>query len=380
MKKIPLLKVHVSRNAARPLLKVLYSGFIGQGKFVDDFEKKIAAFLKVDPDCVVTTNSCTSALRLALRLSGAIPGTTVISTPATNLSTNSTILDAGAKIIWSDISPLTGHLRADLAEEKVRVNTQAVMLMDWAGQPGDLKDFVSRFRRRGIAIIEDAAQSFGSTYDGQHLSHYADFVCHSFGAVKQINTGGHGGVLICRRRKDADRARLLRWFGLDRRETSSDDPRCEQVDVSAYGYQMQMNDLSAVIGLANLREAPELLERARSNARFYELAFKSTLIRPVDLQPNRIWSPWVFTVLLPNAAGRNKVLTRMRRRGIGCSKVHARNDFHSTFREFTSYLPGVDQFYETMLSIPVGSWVSTSDREIIAAALIEETKKAYANA
>lgn len=364
MVEIPLLKVHVSKEADAALLKTLHSGFIGQGKKVDEFESELAYFLGVDSEQVVTVNSCTSALKLALRLANVRPGDEVISTPATNLATNSVILDAGAWIKWADIDPDYGQITPVSAAPLVNRRTAAIMMMDWAGQPCLASDWPK------VPLIVDAAQSFGALINGWPRTIFADFICHSFGAVKQVNTGGHGGVLICRNKKDAERARLLRWFGLDRRRTSIDDPRCEQMDVSEFGYQMQMNDLMAEIGMANLKDFPKRLDRARENAAYYSERFTRAGISYVEKRSDVSWSPWVFTAL--PGGNRDELMRSLREKGIGCSKVHARNDTHSAFRNFKTELPGADDFYARQLCIPVGAWVSEQDSKFIADTFIEE--------
>src|SRR6185369_1382185 len=115
-----------------PLLEVLHSGYIGQGKKVDQFEKELAKYL--DNENILTLNSGTSAIELALHLSGAKPGKSVVSTPMTCSATNTAILSRGAEIIWADINPKTGLIDPMDAIRKLRKDTVAIIGVDWGGQ------------------------------------------------------------------------------------------------------------------------------------------------------------------------------------------------------------------------------------------------------
>ena len=344
--------------------KVIRSGWVGQGPVVDQFEDAIGQFLRVPTEHIVTVNSCTSALQLALRLAGVGPGDEVISTPATNLATNMTILQAGASIVWADVDPRTGRVRPDTLPS-VRESTKALMVMDFGGTVCDLASLSSFCHKHNIKLIVDAAHSFGATYDSRHQYYWADYVCHSFQAVKTLSTWD-GGALICKDRKDADRARKLRWFSLDRVNTTPDDPRCLQQDVHEWGYKAHLHDVAAACGLVNIKYTKELIEKQRANAAYYDKFFDKNGIGHITVPEDRKSSYWLYTLLLNGQGERGKLAERLKFEGIGCSIVHARNDAHSLFKTFSRALPGVDEFYRTQLSIPVGHWLTEEDRSFVA--------------
>src|SRR5262249_47379051 len=199
---------------APAVTRVLYSGYVGEGEEVEAFERELAA--RLGTPGVVTVNSGTSALHLACHMAvDAAVDAEIISTPMTNMSTNASIFQNDARIVWADVDPLTGHIDPDEIEPLVTDRTRAIMLMHWGGNPCDIDRINAIARARGIFVIEDAAHALGATYRGRPIGQHSDFVAFSFQAVKHV-TSVDGGCLACRDPARAARGRLLRWYGIDR--------------------------------------------------------------------------------------------------------------------------------------------------------------------
>ncbi|MHC4912525.1 MAG: DegT/DnrJ/EryC1/StrS family aminotransferase, partial [Planctomycetota bacterium] len=146
---------------------------------------------------------------------------------------------------------------------------KAIMCMDWGGYPCELDELSTIAAEHGIKLIEDACHAFGSTYHGKPTGSHSDFSCFSFQAIKHLTTVD-GGALVCKSKADCERGRLLRWYGIDR-NAKCKDLRCE-ADISEYGYKFHMNDVTAVIGLEQLRYVGEVIEKHRANAKWYDKA------------------------------------------------------------------------------------------------------------
>ncbi len=354
---IPLFKVFMAPEVTKPLEEVLFSGYVTQGPKVEEFEAKLAAFF--GNPYVVTVNSGTSALHLALDLIGVGPGDEVITTPMTCTATNWPILAHGATIVWADIDPQTGNIDPESIQKRLTPKTKAVMAVDWGGYPCD----IDRIKKvvGDIPVIEDAAHALGAMYKGRKVGNAADYTCFSFQAIKHLTTVD-GGALLVKTKKDYRKAVLLRYFGIDRKKRSKD-YRIEK-DISLWGYKFHMNDVNATIGLANLSHAKEILELHRGNAAFYNKAFANipwiTLLRQDE---GHLSSYWLFTMRVKNAS---PFMEYMKARGVMASKVHRRNDTHPITRAFKRPLPNVDLFYKEMVCIPVGWWVTREDRKYIA--------------
>ena len=268
MKTIPLFKVHFPETVKEDLWNTFTSGYIGQGPKVEEFEKQLGSFFKNKN--VLTLNSGTSGLQLALRLSNVTWGDEVISTPMTCTATNMPILAAGAKIVWADIDPKTGNIDPNDIEKKITAKTKAIMMVHWGGNPCDIEAIHKLAKDKNIKVIEDAAHAFGAHYQGKKIGSHSDFVVFSLQAIKHITTVD-GGLLLCKSSEDYERGKLLRWYGIDR-EDNRKDFRCEK-DIKEWGYKFHMNDVCATIGLEQLKYVESIIEKQRKNAQFYDESF-----------------------------------------------------------------------------------------------------------
>jgi len=356
---LPLFRVFMHPSVQASLNKTLMSGFIGQGPKVDEFEKALSPWFGTER--VLAVNSGTSALHLALRLANVGYGDEVISTAMTCTATNEPILERGAKIVWADIDPTTGNIDPDDVVRKITDRTKAVMVVHWGGYPCDLKELRAITSKHGIKLIEDAAHAFGATYQGEEIGSRSDYVCFSFQAIKHLTTVD-GGALTCASDEDYRRGKRLRWFGIDR-ESKRKDFRCEE-DVVEHGYKFHMNDVTATIGLSQLRYVRSVVRRHQENGLYYRKRFEglsgAELLR---YQVDRESAFWLFTFLVDR---REEFMHAMADAKIVVSQVHSRNDTHTMMKAFRAPLPGVDRFVERMVSIPVGWWISDEQRERIA--------------
>ncbi len=361
---IPLFKVFMPETVMEPLRKVLLSGYIGEGPRVEEFEHRLSPWF--DNTNVLTVNNGTAALQLALRLANVGYGDEVVSTAMTCSATNEPILAMGARIIWADIDPWTGNIDPEDVARKITPKTKAIMCVHWGGYPCNLDELNAIATEHRIKLIEDACHAFGSAYHGKLIGSHSDFACFSFQAIKEMTTVD-GGALVCKSKADCERGRLLRWYGIDRRAKRGD-LRCE-ADIVEYGYKFHMNDVTAVIGLEQLKYVGKTIEKHRANAAQYDEAFKDTkAVRPLKYKNDRSSAHWLYTIRVEN---RRKFVEYMKEAGVTVSQVHARNDNHTMFKDFKSELPGVDEFTSEQVSIPVGWWLTPEDLQHIINTILE---------
>lgn len=365
---IPLFKVLMSPDAPARVAKVLASGQIAQGPEVDAFEVELGHFLGVDPVRVITVNSGTSALDLAYHLAGIGHDDIAIVSPMTCSATVSPLVHRRAQIVWADVDPITGNIDPASVGELIDEwgdRVKAVVAVDWGGRPAPYAEMRKVVPHR-IPIIEDAAHAFLAMRPGvvptsrMQIGMYAEtdhiYLAYSTQAIKHLTTGD-GGILICPSKAAADRARLLRWFGLDRR--GAKDFRCAQ-EITEAGWKFHMNDIAASIGLANLPGAIEAVSRHRAHAAIYnggiDRADHGRLVRP-PWDPGSSW--WLYTLLVDD---RESFQTWMKDHGIHTSQVHRRNDEHPAFPSSApDSLPGLDAFSARQVSVPCGWWLSDDD-------------------
>jgi len=351
---IPLFKVFMSEDAPARVGETLMSGYIGEGPRVQEFE---VAFGKLvgTPYEPLALNSCTSALDLALHLCGVGPGDEVISTPMTCTATNGQVVTRGAKLVWADVDPMTGLIRPIDVAQKITRKTRAIIAVDWAGRSCDYDELRKHaWNSVGhIPVIQDAAHNLFVD-----MKHRGDYVCWSFQAIKHLTTGDGGAFLPPRHMMT--RARLLRWYGLDR--LSSSDFRCAQ-NIREAGYKYHMNDIAASVGLANLPHTAWVVEQHRKNAAWYAESLRDAPGIMLNPPPDPDASWWLYTLLVNDRA---EFIAYLAERGVAASPVHRRNDEHTAFAFYNGRLPGVDYFADHEVAIPVGWWLSEQDRAHVA--------------
>lgn len=230
------------------------------------------------------------------------------------------------------------------------------------GYPCDLDEINELGWKYQVPVIEDAAHAFGAIYKEKFIGSISDYTMFSFQAIKHLTTVD-GGALCLKYSSDYDKAKLLRWYGIDRDNTEQrKDLRCE-ADINMAGFKFHMNDVCASIGLANLKIIESVLRTHRSNSYYYDCELYDTGgIRLLKREKDRYSSFWLYTMRVDD---RDNFIEAMKSRGVMTSKVHARNDEYSCTARFKKELPNVDLFYSEMVSIPVGYHIDNEKREFI---------------
>lgn len=385
MKSYPLFKVHIdSPEALRLLEEVFDSGYINEGLQVTQLASSLQD--RWDTPNLSLTNSCTSALILALRLSGIQHGDEVITTPMTCVATNAAISALGATPVWADVDPDSGMIDADDVVGLMNVHPRAksVIAVAWAGTPPDLER-LAFVRESGRKLVLDAAHAFDASFQGRLIHSWADYTCYSFQAIKHF-TCGDGGALICDKATDHVRAKALKWFGIDRDLAKNDvgDWRGRQwdVDIKDVGYKFNMNNVAAAIGLSQLRHINSILERHRRNASLYDqLLGQCDWLRRAKRPKACVSSSWVYTVKLDPSRcpiSRDEAISRLNAQGIMAGVVHVPNDTYSCYRTpwLSRHLPGLKSFSENQFSLPCGWWLNEEDVQHISRTVMSLNKGA----
>lgn len=350
---IPLVKPYMPpREVLMPALEqILYSGYIATGQAVDDFETEFRRFIG-NPN-MLSLHSGTDALHLAFILAGVKPGDEVISTPMTAEPTNTSIAMVGAKVVWGDVDPANGLLDPASVHSLITERTKAIVLVDYAGMVCDIDAFRHISAETGVPLIEDAAHALGSKYKGRMTGCNVPYTIFSLQAIKHMTTVD-GGFLAVRSEAELDRARRLRWFGLDKKRS-----RLEN-DITEVGYKYAMNNVNATIGLVQMRYIEDVIGKYIANGKFYDeaLAGADGVTLPF-YYPGAEASYWLYTMKVER---RDDFIRMMEANGVLASPLHHRSDTHSIFKDSRRDLPGMEQWYESFVHIPCGWWVTPEDR------------------
>ena len=246
MRKIKLFKPFVSWYAVWNTVRALRSGQLAEGPRVKEFERKLEE--RFGFKNAVAVNSGTTALELAYELANIGEGDEVITPVLTCTATNIPLARRKATIVFAD-TDRDLNVNVEDVKKKITPKTKAIIFVHFGGNNRGLKELLEIASEKKIILIEDAAQAICSDFWGK-----SDFTCVSFQAIKTL-TSGDGGLLVCKNDGLYKKAKRLRWFGYDREEKQ----RLGDTDLVEVGYKWHMNDISAAIGLGNLRAFYQVL-------------------------------------------------------------------------------------------------------------------------
>jgi len=354
---IPLVKTYLpAKEILMPKLEeILYSGYIAQGETVEQFERKFEAYIGEGNS--LSLNSGTAALHIAFILAGVKDGDEVISTALTAEPTNVAIKMAGAKVRWADIDPNTGNICPDSVESKINSKTKAILIVDYAGIPVDVERFQQISKKYNIPVIEDAAHALGAKHNGKKAGCHFPFTIFSLQAIKHLTTID-GGILQIKDNELYEKAKLIRWFGLDKKKSRLDN------DIQIQGYKYHMNNVNACVGLLQLENISSIVDQYITNGKYFDEKLKNCPgVELLKYYPNSEPSYWLYTLKVEN---RDNFIKKLAEKNIMASELHKRNDHHTFLNDFPEPLPMLDEFYSKMVHIPCGWWVNVDDREKIA--------------
>ena len=355
-------------GAGAALATTLASGYLAQGAQVVEFERKLADYTGNPRVCAMSEIS--GALTLALFMAGVRPADEVVVSPMVCLATSMPIANLFARPLWCDVDPATGMLDPARIADLVTPRTRAILAYHWSGDVADIGALQEAARAHGLALIEDASEAFGAEYRGEKLGHHgSDFCAYSFAAVRQI-TAGEGAALLCADPDDHEQARQLRHYGIDR---ASFRLPCgdlnPQSDIAVPGFNFCMNNIAATIALAQLPHVENLVARQRANGRYFDAALAGVGgVTLLNRRADAVSGYWTYSL---RAERRADLMRKLRQNGIGCQRLHVRNDRYSCFADVRrdDALPGVDLFDRENLSIPCGWWLSREECERIVACI-----------
>jgi perosamine synthetase len=363
---VPFARPSLSGDEAAAVAAVIRSGWVSQGPRVQEFEAAFAA--RVGAAEAVATTSCTTALALALHVSGVGPGDEVIVPSLSFIATANAVWQCGATPVFADIDPLTYNLDPAAAERAITPRTRVIMPVHQVGLPAEMDRFLEFGTAYGIAIVEDAACAIGASFRGRPIGSLGPLACFSFHPRKVITTG-EGGMIAVQDPEVAQRLRRLRQHGMD----MSDLARHAATDVvlETYperGWNARMTDMQGALGLCQLESLDEILERRRRLADRYTEAIDQMphLESPYDPpHSNRTWQSYCVRVLEGSLVQRTELMRLLLRDGIptrrGVMAIHE----EASYAGEAVRLPHTEAATRETLMLPLFADLSESEQEYV---------------
>jgi perosamine synthetase len=362
---IGIFNTYIHPSAPGDVDAVLASTFLSEGRLVKEFERELEKQLSLI-NCVAV-NSGTSALHLALVLAGIQEGDEVIIPAQTFVATGLVVLQQKAKVVFADIDYETGNISASSIRQKLSAKTKAIIPVHWGGYPCDLDEIQTIARQQNILVIEDAAHALGAIYKDRTIGTISDYTCFSFQAIKHLTTGDGGALTTIHPAKYQETV-VRRWFGIDRKNAPLSELGERQYDIKNIGFKYHLNDYSAALGLANLKNFSERLEKRRNIAQFYQRELKGIngLVQ-FNYKNDRHSAYWLYPV---HVEKRLNFINAMKKKNITVSVVHQRIDRNQIFGGLND-LPNQKRFDETQIHIPIHDGIDPEKAEYIVKSIRE---------
>jgi UDP-2-acetamido-2-deoxy-ribo-hexuluronate aminotransferase len=324
------------------------------GPEVKELEAALAAFTG-SRHCI-TVASGTEALLIALMALDLQPGDEVITTPFTFAATAETIVLAGCKPVFVDVEADTGNIDVSLIEAKITARTRAIMPVSLYGQVADMAEIDAIAAHHGLAVVEDAAQSFGAVYQGRRSCALSSFGATSFFPSKPLGCYGDGGALFTDDDRLAQAAREIRVHGQSARYTHT-----------RLGVGGRMDTLQCAVVLAKLERFDwELQRRAELGARYRRLLAGVEQVA-VRADRNSVFAQ--FTVMVNDRAAVQAALTSA---GVPTAVHYPRPLHHqAAYASFCcpECCPVSTRLAARVLSLPMSADLTEADQDRVAEAL-----------
>lgn len=405
---LPFSAPDLDESELSELTETLRAGWLSAGPKTRQFEQEFAKF--VGAKHAIAVNNGTTAFRLTMQAVELKPGDEVIMSPFAPVAAAELARAVGAVPRFVDVTERGLHLSPELLCSAINERTRAVLISHVAGLPAEMDDLLTIARRRGLLVIEDAGQALPATYRHHKVGALGDVSCFTFFAQKALSLG-EGGFICTNDARLADRCRLLVMSPWELTppslEDESDDSSIEAASVnglartsgtatnisgsgrprrgrsasrsaafdeaqllalSSDGYQASMCDLSAAVGLAQLRKATAMWQRRREIAVTYNVLFSRfvELQCPADRSDSQhAWHLYLLRLNLQRLrCSRNQFLAELRARGIGATvmppPLHLQPAYESLGYQPES-CPVATQEYAREISLPIYSRMSDDD-------------------
>lgn len=327
-----MAKPHIGKAEIDAVKRVLESGVLSLGPKHREFEQALAK--RIGTKYAASVSNGTAGLHLAMIAAGIGPGDEVITTPFSFVASANSILFVGAKPIFVDIDPVTYNLDPRYIEEAITKKTKAILAVHIFGQGADMDPIMKIARKHKLIVLEDACESLGATYKGKKLGTFGQSSVFAFYANKQITTG-EGGMVCTNSKRVYDLSKSLSNQGRS--------GNMQWLDHARLGYNYRLNEMSAALGVEQLKKLDFLIQERKKIARWYSKYLKkySKLVQipRVGKYNTHTWQVYV-TKILRRDVNRDRLIENLAKCGISSKPYLPSIHLFSFYRKQFGYKPG----------------------------------------
>jgi len=322
------------------------------GKHVQAFEKSASLFIK--SKYVVAVNSGTAALQAALYALDIKKGDEVLVPSFTFVATANSVVSTGAKPIFVDILKENYTMDPDDLQKKITKKTRAIMPVHLYGNVAYIDRILEIAKKHNLPVIEDSAQSLGSTYKGKHAGTFSDLGCWSMYPAK-VMTSGEGGFIGTNNKKLHDKLLMIRNHGM-----------VHGYDTRIFGLNLRLPEISAAIATIQMKKLPGFLKTRQKNANLLSKLISDLNIILPHQRKNENVNWYLYTIA---TSKRDKILKKLNEKGIGAASYYPTPVHKTPFYQQKIKLPITEWASSHTLSLPIHPKVTSKNIEFIAQSL-----------
>lgn len=363
--KMPMSSSDLDESDIQAVLDVLRSGRLALGPRTVQFEKAMAHYVGVEH--AIAVSSGTAALHLIVKALDIGQGDEVLVPSFTFAASVNAFLYEGAIPVFIDIEADTYNLDPNDIERKITARTRAIMAVDVFGHPAEWDEILRIADNSGLKIIDDSCEALGAEYKGRKLGQFGQAAAFAFYPNKQMTTG-EGGIIVtnderiarlCNSLRNQGRGEMGAWLEHDR-----------------VGYNYRMDEMSAALGVSQLKRIEEFLSKRERVARSYTESFrKFDWVSPPVVKPDVRMSWFVYVVTLAEGLNRDQIIPAMEAQGIPIrgyfSPIHLQPYIRERFGTRASELPVTEAMASRTIALPFHNNLSQPEIERVVSALAE---------
>lgn len=368
---LPYSRQLVDESDIKAVEEALRADIITRGPYVDKFEKTVAEL--VGMPFAVSFTSATAALHAVMSCYKIAPDKKVLTTPITFAATANSVRYCGGQVVFSDVERSTMNLDPNLISDG---SVDMVVAVDFAGNPCRYNELRKKQKEAGFILVDDASHSIGAMYDGALVGSHADMTVFSFHPVKAMTTG-EGGMVVTKDKEAADYLRQFRSHGIVRGEVPG------YYEQRFLGYNYNMTDIQAALGLSQLKRLPSFIARRNELASTYLDRLKHFPLELPAVTPGARsgWHLFPVRLLLDKlTVSREDFLRALHAENIGANVHYIPVHFHPYYQGL-GYKPGLcpvaESSYAAEVSIPLYQGMTDQDQTDVVLAL-EKLLNAFA--
>lgn len=374
---LPFSLPEIGEEEIAEVVDSLRTGWITTGPKAKRFEKDFASYLGSNVQALAV-NSATSGLHLGLEAVGVKSGDEVIVPSYTFTSTAEVVRYLGATPVFVDSDPVTLNIDPKAIESAITEKTKAIMPVHFAGLACDMEEIINIAKKHNLKVVEDAAHAFPSHYQGKLIGTLdTDVTVFSFYANKTMTTA-EGGMLVSKNPEIIERCKIMRLHGISRDafdRYSSKKPSWFY-EVVEPGFKYNMPDISAAIGIHQLKKIDQFHAKRVAMAKVYDDALASLPVtlpaRSVDITEHA-WHLYPIRLKDDVQISRDEFIIKMSEFNIGCSvhfiPLHRHPVWRDGYNLTPEQFPNAEAAYQRIISIPLFTKMSEQDQQHVISAI-----------